>query len=218
MRTSRSSLYRTAVALFAVFACALTLSAQHRPAAKKAAAPVRLGPGTYAVFLTSKGSFTAQLYPKEAPKAVANFVALAEGKQPYKNPLTGTLSSAPFYRNLLFFRTIPGYMIQTGDLLNDGTGTTGYQLPFEKNNLTFNEAGRMALAQIPGDTTSRGAEIFFTLEPVPQLDKEGFLIIGQIVEGMDVAKALSTGPRKAGYKDRPQYPPILRDVKIEVKN
>lgn len=218
MRTSRSSLFRTVVTVFAALACALTLSAQRHTAAKKHATPVRLGPGTYAIFLTSKGSFTAQLYPKEAPKAVANFVALTEGKQPYKNPLTGLLSSAPFYHNLLFFRTIPGYMIQTGDLLNDGTGSLGYQLPFEKNSLTFSQAGRMALAQIPGDTTSRGAEIFFTLEPVPQLDKEGFLIIGQIVEGMEVAKALSTGPRKTGYSDRPQYPPILRNVRIEIRN
>ncbi|MGH9412274.1 MAG: peptidylprolyl isomerase [Terriglobales bacterium] len=217
MRSSSPSLPRAAVVVFAALACALTLSAQKHAAHKKAAPPAKLGPGTYAVFVTSKGSFTAQLYPRQAPKAVANFVALAEGKQPYKNPLTNALSMAPFYKNLLFFRTIPGYMIQTGDLLNDGTGSLGYQLPLEKNSLRFDQAGRMALAQIPGDTSSRGAEIFFTLEPVPQLDKEGFLVIGQIVRGLDIAKAISMGPRKPGHQDEPRYPPILHNVTIEVR-
>ena len=53
-------------------------------------------------------------------------------------------------------------------------------------------------------------------KPVPALDNGGYLIIGQIVDGLDVAQALSEGPRKSGAQDIPQYPNILRNVKIQV--
>lgn len=186
----------------------------HKPAAK-AAAPAKLAAGTYAVFETNKGSFTVQLFPKDAPKAVANFIGLAQGKRPYKDPLSGTLSMHKFYEGLLFFRTVPGAMIQTGDELNNGQGSLGYTLPFEKNNLKFDQAGRMALAQIPGDPSSRGSQVFFTLRPLPSFDEQNFLIIGQIVEGLDVAKALSEGPRRGGASDLPQFPNTLSHVIIK---
>ncbi len=213
------SLPRPLAAAMLALACALTLAAQHKPAAKTAAhaaAPAKLGPGTYADFHTNKGMFVVQLFPSAAPKAVANFVNLAEGKQPYKDPSTGGLSMAPLYNGLLFFRTIPGYMIQTGDPLNNGEGSLGYTLPYEKNNLRFNQAGRMALAQVGNDPSSRGSQIFFTLKPVPALDQQGYLIIGQIVRGLDVAQALSEGPRKGGANDLPAYPNILQSVSIQV--
>lgn len=184
-------------------------------AAALAAQGAKLAPGEYATFVTSKGTFVAQLYPDKAPKAVANFVALAEGKRPYRNPATGGLSSAPLYEGLLFFRTQPGAFIQVGDPLNTGTGNLGYTLPFEKNDLKFDRPGRMALAQSPGDPTSRGAQVFFTLRALPEYNAEGFLIIGQIVRGLDVAVALSQGPRQAGSTDLPRYPNTLRHVIIQ---
>ncbi len=210
------SLPRPIAGALLALACTLTLTAQHKPAAKPAAAPAKLGPGTYATFHTSKGTFVAQLFPNAAPKAVANFIHLAEGKQPYKDPSTGGLSMAPLYNGLLFFRTIPGYMIQTGDPLNNGQGNLGYSLPVEKNNLRFDQAGRMALAQVPGDPTTRNSQIFFTLKPVPAMDKQGFLIIGQIVRGLNVAQAIAVGPRKGGSMDLPAYPNILQSVSIQV--
>lgn len=207
-----------AASLLLPLALALPLAAQPKPPARPAPRPAaaRLGPGEYATFVTNKGAFVAQLYPQDAPKAVANFVALAEGKQPYKDASTGGLSMAPFYNGLLFFRSVPGQLLQTGDQLNDGTGNTGYTLPFEKNALKFNLAGRMALAQVPGDATSRGAQIFFTLAPMPSLDPQGFLIIGQIVRGLRVARALAAGPRQPGRADVPKYPNTLERVTIQV--
>jgi len=215
----RTSLLRRLAVPALISACALGLSAQQKKAPAKAAAPAastaKLGPGEYATFNTNKGTFVAQLYTKEAPKSVANFVALAEGKRPYKDPLTGTLSMAKLYNGLLFFRSIPDYLIQTGDPLNNGTGRLGYTIPYEKNSLSFDQPGRMALAQAPGDMSSRGSQVFFVLKAVPQMDKQGFLIIGQIVQGLDVAVALSQGPRKNGANDIPQYPNVLRSVTIQ---
>ncbi|HXR96498.1 MAG TPA: peptidylprolyl isomerase [Terriglobales bacterium] len=206
--------------LVAVALLGLGLSAQKpapKPAAKPAAAPQAMGPGTYATFDTSKGKFVVQLFPKDAPKSVANFVALAQGKKAYSDPATGGISMAPLYTNLLFFRSVPGYMVQTGDPLNNGTGKLGYSLPVEHNNLHFDQPGRMALAQVQGDPSSRGSQVFFTLKAVPELDKEGFLVIGQVVQGLDVVQALSEGPRKAGQTDVPAYPNILNKVTITQK-
>jgi len=182
--------------------------------AAQKAAPAKLPPGEYATFVTNKGTFVAELYPKLAPKAVANFVELAEGKRPYKDPSTGGLSMAKLYAGLLFFRTQPGVFLQVGDPTNSGTGSLGYTLPFEKNDLKFDRPGRMALAQSPGDPTSRGAQIFFTLKALPEYNADGFLIIGQIVRGLPVAIALSQGPRQAGTRDRPQFPNTLKSVTI----
>lgn len=208
-----------ALAVLCLAGTTVSLSAQ-RPAAKAAAkpaaaAPAKLGPGTYAIFDTSKGKFTAVLYAKEAPKSVANFIALAEGKHVYKDPRLGSLSTSKVYDGLLFFRTIPGFMLQTGDLLNNGEGRLGYTIPWEKNALKFDQPGRMALAQAPGDPASRGSQIFFALKAEPALDNQDYLVIGQIVSGLDVADALSEGPRKNGASDLPAYPNILNHVTIQ---
>lgn len=215
-----TSLPRLLTAASMALACAIGLSAQQKTApktaaAKPVAAPAKLSPGEYATFDTSKGKFVVELFPKEAPQSVANFIGLAEGTKPYKDPLTGNISMAKLYDQLLFFRTIPDYMIQTGDPLNNGRGTLGYPLPVEKNALKFDQPGRMALAQVPGDPSSRGSQVFFTVRATPTLDGQGFLIIGQVVDGMDVVKALSEGPRRGGATDLPEYPNILQHVTIQ---
>jgi hypothetical protein len=48
-------------------------------------------PGLYAVFKTSEGPITARLYEKDVPRAVQNFVGLAEGTKPWRDPKTGAL-------------------------------------------------------------------------------------------------------------------------------
>ncbi|MGH3183652.1 MAG: peptidylprolyl isomerase, partial [Streptosporangiaceae bacterium] len=215
------ALPRPLAAAALALACALALPAQQaaqqkaapNPAPPKAvAAPAKLGPGVYATFETSKGKFVAQLFAKDAPQTVATFIGLAQGTKPYKDPLMGNISMAKLYDGLLFFRTIRDYMIQTGDPLNNGRGTLGFTIPVEKNNLSFDQAGRMAMAQVPDDPTSRGSQVFFTVQPAPVLDGKGYLIIGQVVEGMDVVKALSEGPRRGGATDLPLYPNVLRHV------
>src|SRR5215472_3645020 len=63
----------------------------------------KLNPGTYAHFETSMGNFTAVLYDKEAPNTVANFVGLAEGTKPFKDPRTGQeVKGKHFYDGLTF--------------------------------------------------------------------------------------------------------------------
>lgn len=81
------------------------------PGTPARAAPKRV----YALFETSRGKIGVELLPGEAPKTVANFVDLATGKKPFKDPFTQQDVSARYYDGTLFHRVIPGFMIQGGD-------------------------------------------------------------------------------------------------------
>jgi peptidyl-prolyl cis-trans isomerase A (cyclophilin A) len=111
---------------------------------------------------TSLGTLTCELRAKEAPNTVANFVGLARGKRPFLDPRSRKWASRPFYDGLTFHRVIPGFMIQGGDLLGDGTGQPGYTIPSEANNgLLFDKPGRLAMAR-RSDPNSAGAQFFVT--------------------------------------------------------
>jgi cyclophilin family peptidyl-prolyl cis-trans isomerase len=71
-------------------------------------------PGTYAVFNTSEGNIVARLFEKDAPKTVANFVELAEGKREWTHPVSNKKSSEQLYNGTIFHRVIPDFMIQGG--------------------------------------------------------------------------------------------------------
>src|SRR5277367_4904710 len=74
-----------------------------------------LKPGLYAIFNTSLGDITAELYEKYVPIAVSNFVGLAQGTKAWKDPKTGNMVKRPLFQNVTFHRVIRGVMIQSGD-------------------------------------------------------------------------------------------------------
>src|SRR3954468_6929644 len=92
---------------------------------------IKLPPGTYAHFVTTKGSFTARLFTEDAPKTVENFIGLATGRKAWKDPHTGAMVHRPYYNNVLFHRVIPQFMIQGGDPLGTGAGGPGYKFADE---------------------------------------------------------------------------------------
>ncbi len=63
---------------------------------------------------TSQGEIYLELFPREAPNNVANFVALAEGEAEFINPDTGDNIQARYYNGMRFHRVIPGFIIQAG--------------------------------------------------------------------------------------------------------
>jgi peptidyl-prolyl cis-trans isomerase A (cyclophilin A) len=79
------------------------------------------------------GDVTLELLAKEAPKTVANFVELAEGKKEFTDPKTGEKVKRPFYDNLAFHRVIDNFMLQGGCPLGTGTGDPGYAFEDEIN-------------------------------------------------------------------------------------
>lgn len=165
----------------------------------------------YAVIETNLGTIKAELFPDKAPKTVANFVELAEGKKWWTHPLTGRKSKSRFYDGLLFHRVIPHFMIQGGDPLGTGHGNPGYQFEDEiAPDLKFNKPGVVAMANAGPNTN--GSQFFITVAPTPHLNGK-HTIFGQVVEGMDVANKISRVPRDAN--DKPIKPVIMRKVTIE---
>ena len=77
-------------------------------------------PGMYAVLETSEGTIVCRLFEKEAPKTVANFVELAEGKREWTHPTTRSKSKDRLYDGTVFHRVIPDFMIQGGDPAGNG--------------------------------------------------------------------------------------------------
>ena len=98
---------------------AAALCAQSPPAQPK------LKPGLYAVFSTSEGTITAQLYEKYTRETVKNFVALAQGTKPWRDPKSGDLVRRPLYNGIYFHRVVRDEMIQAGDPTGVGSHNCG---------------------------------------------------------------------------------------------
>jgi len=161
------------------------------PAATTAAA---LPDGLYAHFKTSMGDITVQLYEKDTPIAVRNFVGLAKGTKPWKDPKTGALVRRPLYNNTTFHRIMPDGMIQGGDPTGTGTHECGITIHDEfLPGLKFDRPGRLAVANT-GSPNTGGCQWFLTVASrIPSWDNN-YTIFGQMVDGQDVVKAISRVP------------------------
>jgi cyclophilin family peptidyl-prolyl cis-trans isomerase len=173
--------------------------------------PPALKPGLYAVFNTSQGTITALLYEKYTPLAVANFVALAQGTKPWRDPKSGAMVRRPLYDNITFHRVIPGQAIQSGD----PTGTSGHNCGVTIRDeflpgLRFSGPGKLAVANT-GNPDSGGCQFFITDEAVPQWDGK-YTIFGEVVAGQDVVSKISHRPV---HGEKPVDPVKLIGVTIE---
>ena len=202
MRLNRRSILIGALSLAA--ATSSMSSAFAADAAKKA-------PGTYAVFNTNMGTFTAKLFDKEAPNTVKNFVGLASGTKEWTDPKTGAKVKKPFYNGLIFHRVINGFMIQGGCPLGQGIGGPGYKFADEFSpKLRHSKEGMLSMANSgPG---TNGSQFFVTLGPTPHLDDK-HSIFGEVVSGMDVVRKIGT--TRTGAADRPVNDVVMKEVKIE---
>ncbi|MEK7285980.1 MAG: peptidylprolyl isomerase [Nitrospirota bacterium] len=173
------------------------------------AADKKQEPVLFAVMETSLGTITMRLFEKEAPKTVANFVELAEGKKPFTDPKTGEKATRPFYDGLIFHRVIAGFMIQGGDPRGNGTGDPGYKFEDEfVSSLKFDQPGRLAMANSGPNTN--GSQFFITDGLTPHLNMH-HTIFGQVVEGQDIVQKIARV--QIGPTDRPATPVTMK-VKI----
>jgi len=169
-------------------------------------------PGNYTADIqTDLGTITVQLFPQDAPLAVGNFIGLAQGTQPWRNPRTGkVVTHQPLYPGLIFHRVIPNFMIQGGDPLGTGQGDGGYSFADETTPaLTFDRAGRLAMANAGPNTN--GTQFFITVAPYPSGNGH-YTIFGQVTAGQNVADAISEVPRDSN--DKPLTPVHIVKVTI----
>jgi peptidylprolyl isomerase len=140
--------------------------------------------GVFAVLETEKGQVILNLFYKETPMTVTNFVGLAEG----------TLDAAkgkPFYDGLKFHRVIADFMIQGGDPRGNGTGGPGYKFPDEfVDELIFDKPGKLAMANSGANTN--GSQFFITHVPTDWLNHK-HTIFGEVVTGQEVVDTVAQG-------------------------
>ena len=157
-----------------------------------------------AIFETSLGTFEAELYAKECPETVWNFVNLAEGRQE-------TERGGNYYDGLIFHRVIEDFVIQGGCPIGNGTGGPGYQFADEFDpSLRHDSLGVLSMANAgPG---TNGSQFFITLAATPHLDGK-HSVFGKVVDGIDVVKKI--GSVETGPMDKPITPLLINEVTIQ---
>ena len=189
-----------------VFVAALLISAPNGFAADS---PEKKGQ-LYATLKTSMGDIVIQLFDDKAPKTVANFVDLATGTKEWTDPKKREKVKRPLYNGTIFHRVIPGFMIQGGDPLGNGTGGPGYRFEDEFHpDLKHSKPGILSMANAGPNTN--GSQFFITQKPTPWLDGK-HSVFGEVVKGQNVADAIINAPRD--LRDRPMKDVVIQEVII----
>jgi peptidyl-prolyl cis-trans isomerase B (cyclophilin B) len=129
-------------------------------------------------FITSRGEIVCELFAKDAPKTVNNFVFLARDK---------------FYDGTVFHRVIPDFMIQGGDPTGTGGGNPGYRFDDEfKGNPNKHQVGSLSMANAGPNTN--GSQFFITHVATNWLDGK-HTVFGKVLSGQDVVDAIQQGDK-----------------------
>jgi len=125
------------------------------------------------ITMNNGSTITFDIFGDVAPKTASNFIAL---------------SKMHFYDGLTFHRVEPGFVIQGGDPIGNGTGGPGYKFDDEPVTMDYNE-GIVAMANSGPNTN--GSQFFIMLAdtPLPKL----YTIFGKVTSGMDVVKGIKVG-------------------------
>ncbi|KKA27369.1 hypothetical protein TD95_004926 [Thielaviopsis punctulata] len=159
----------------------------------------------YARIETNLGKLTIELHTDTAPRAVWNFVRLAQ---------------SGYYRNVAFHRNIPGFMIQGGDPSGTGRGGASiwgknFQDEFDGPQ-THNERGVLSMAN-KGKNTN-GSQFFITYKAASHLDRK-HTIFGKVIDGGGTKASDTLGRMEAAPtdgSDRPLNKIVIRDVVVYI--
>jgi cyclophilin family peptidyl-prolyl cis-trans isomerase len=160
---------------------------------------------------TNLGNMTVELYPDKAPRTVDNFLRYVKDGH---------------YRNTVFHRVIPGFMIQGGGF-DKALMQKPTRQPVENEaaNGLRNDTGTIAMART-SDPNSATAQFFINVanntflnytSPTPR--GYGYTVFGKVINGMDVAEKIAatpTGMRGPFPSDVPKSDIVIEDIKLVV--
>jgi len=160
--------------------CPADLKATLNKPSYKTAPPLTIDPSkTYtATITTDLGPFTIQLDPKQAPKAVNNFVFLAQHH---------------FYDCVVFHRVIKTFMDQTGDPTGTGDGGPGYQFADELPKTATPQYPIGSVAMANSGPNTNGSQFFVVTGPEGEDLAPSYSLFGKVISGMSVVDAINAG-------------------------
>jgi len=175
----------------------------------------------FATLHTSAGDIRVELFGNHAPTTVANFVGLADGSKPWRDP-SGAPGTGPLYTNVIFHRVISGFMIQGGDPEGTGRGGPGYNFDDEIHpELVFDRPYLLAMANAGRRPDSfgrmsgtNGSQFFITLGPTMHLNGK-HTIFGEVTDAASRAVVDAIGATRTGHGDRPVTDQVISSVTIE---
>ncbi len=157
---------------------------------------------------TSMGIITAELFAKEAPLSVKNFLEYAK---------------SGYYSGTVFHRIIPGFMIQGGGLTAELQPKPGSNPPIknEAGNGLKNDRGTLSMART-GDPDSATSQFFINLVDNgnlnrPNPDGHGYAVFGKVVKGIDVVDMIVATPQErknSVFQNVPKTPVVIKSVKV----
>jgi len=157
--------------------------------------------------MTDGSKIVLELYPQIAPNTVNNFISLIK---------------SGFYDGLTFHRIIPGFMIQAGCPLGDGTGGPGYAIKgeFLDNgyfaNMLKHTPGVLSMARANTGYDTAGSQFFIMDENYPSLDGQ-YAAFGKVIEGMDTVKAIVAIPLSDPAAGAPIEAPVIKKMTVDTK-
>jgi cyclophilin family peptidyl-prolyl cis-trans isomerase len=179
-------------------------AAASKPAAKSMAGPPAMAIDQNkqytATIKTSMGDMTAELYAKDAPNTVNNFVFL---------------SKEGFYDGVIFHRVIKEFMVQTGDPQGTGMGGPGYKFNDELTGPQTYQKGTLAMANAGPNT--QGSQFFICHGSRAETLPKRYSIFGKVTAGLDVLDKIAGVPVKPGgngENSSPVDPPKIETIQI----
>jgi cyclophilin family peptidyl-prolyl cis-trans isomerase len=187
-----------------------------------ASAPAVEAANPVVVIKTSMGTFKVELFEKDAPKTVENFLKYVDDK---------------FYNDTVFHRVIPTFMVQGGGFekgLNNAKNVkeviakqkkTRAAIKNESGNNLENKRGTLAMART-SEADSATAQFFINVKDNSFLDKKnaddgvGYCVFGKVIEGMDVVdkiKDVKTQALVPQFKDVPVKEVVIESIRREKK-
>jgi cyclophilin family peptidyl-prolyl cis-trans isomerase len=178
-------------------------AAKPPPNRKQLARPpqtVTAGESLMATVDTSCGSFEITLDTTESPRTVNSFVYLAR---------------KGFYDDIAFHRIVPGFIVQAGDPLGNGTGGPGYSITEAPPGNTTYRKGAVAMAKTPVEPEGRSGSQFFIVTAADAGLAPQYAILGEVTSGFDAVKRIdSLGDKASGQTGTPKETVVIRDITV----